>query len=280
MKNKKLLFLAPLLLLLNSCASVVDKNGNILKEKIISLSSAWSFNLGFFDAILIWPISQFINFFSQYIGVIWAIVLITILINLLILPLTIKSQMTSAKMQMLQPRIAKIQEKYKGQTDQGAQMRQYAEVQKLYSEENVKIGSMFVPVFLQLPIMIALWQGIQRSSLVIDSTLFGYRLYLSPLSGMLSGGWIYFIIAFLSIATQILSVKLPQYLSKKYSKKYPNDKPVADQSKGIMNVMIVIMIWFGLSVTSGMGIYLIISSVIRIIQSIYVQNLINNQRGK
>lgn len=280
MKNKKLLFLAPLLLLLNSCASVVDKNGNVLKEKIISLSSTWSFNLGFFDAILIWPISQFINFFSQYIGVIWAIVLITILINLLILPLTIKSQMTSAKMQMLQPRIAKIQEKYKGQTDQGAQMRQYAELQKLYSEENVKIGSMFVPVFLQLPIMIALWQGIQRSSLVIDSTLFGYRLYLSPLSGMLSGGWIYFIIAFLSIATQILSIKLPQYLSKKYSKKYPNDKPVADQSKGVMNVMIVIMIWFGLSVTSGMGIYLIISSVIRIIQSIYVQNLINNQRGK
>lgn len=280
MKNKKILMLAPLLAILTSCAPVIDKNGKVIPERVINLATPWSFNMGFLDAVLIWPISQFINYFSQYIGVVWSIILITLIINLIILPLTIKSQLTSSKMQMLQPKLARIQEKYKGQTDQAAQMRQYAEIQKLYKDENIKIGSMFLPLLIQLPIMLALWQGIQRSEEVINSSLFGFSLFPSPLSGMLQGGWLYFVIAILCILSQIASIKLPQYLANKAAKKYPNDRPANDQAKGMMNVMMVIMVWFGVSVTSGMAVYLIVSSIIRIFQTIYVQNLINKQRGK
>ena len=77
---------------------------------------------GFFDFILTIPIAKGILFITDILGnVAWGVVGMTIFINILILPIMIKSTVSTQKMQMLQPELEKIQRKYAGRKDQASQ---------------------------------------------------------------------------------------------------------------------------------------------------------------
>lgn len=65
-------------------------------------------------------------------NVAWGVVGMTIFINILILPIMIKSTESTQKMQLIQPEMERIQRKYAGRRDQASQMRQSAEIQALY----------------------------------------------------------------------------------------------------------------------------------------------------
>ena len=86
----------------------------------------------------------------------------TIFINLLILPIMIKSTESTQKMQLLQPEMERIQRKYAGRKDQASQMRQTAEIQALYKKHNISMLSSF-STFLTLPIMLSSMAGCAKS---------------------------------------------------------------------------------------------------------------------
>lgn len=94
------------------------------------------------------------NFVQNY-GL--AIILFTVVVKLILLPLNIKSQKAMRKQQKIQPSIAKLQEKYKN--DQEKLQR---EMMKVYKENNVSMMGGCLPMLIQMPILIGLYQVIQR----------------------------------------------------------------------------------------------------------------------
>ncbi len=90
----------------------------------------------------------------------WAIILFTILIRLITLPLTIKQQQSTQKMQELQQdkRFLKLQEKYKGN-----RQKLQEEQMKLYQELGINPLSGCLPTLIQLPIIFGLYGAIIRA---------------------------------------------------------------------------------------------------------------------
>lgn len=274
MKNKiKFLVPATLLLFLSACQRVVDNTGKVLEDKIIHLSDAWNLNQGLFDALIVWPLSQMINFLSQYVGPVFAIIIITIVVKMATMPSTIKSQIMSQKMQEINPKIQAIQLKYKDRKDQQSQMMQAQEMQSLYKKYDIKFSAMLVPMLLQLPILLALFQAVQRSHSVINGEFFGTSLLMTPLAGMQQGSIIHIVLFVLLTILQGVSMLLPNWLAKKNAKKYPGVK--AQQPNTMMYVMVVLFAYFGLVWSTGMAIYFLTSSIVQIGQTFYSQKFVN-----
>ena len=101
-----------------------------------------------------WIIQQIYNLVANY-GL--SIIIFTILIKLVLLPLNIKSQKAMKKQQKIQPIVAELQEKYKN--DQEKLQR---EMMKLYKENNISMAGGCLPMFIQMPILVGLYQVIQK----------------------------------------------------------------------------------------------------------------------
>ena len=87
----------------------------------------------------------------------WTIVLFTIIIKLILVPLNIKQQKSMKKTQALQPRLLKLQEKYAQDKEKLSQ-----ETMKLYQEAGVNPMGGCLPMLLQFPIIIALYNIIRK----------------------------------------------------------------------------------------------------------------------
>lgn len=93
----------------------------------------------------------------------WAIILLTFTIRILILPLTFKSVKSMQKLQVLQPEMKKIQERYK---DDRQRMNQ--EMMKFYQENKVNPLGSCLPLLLQIPFFIALFELLRSESFKAD----------------------------------------------------------------------------------------------------------------
>ena len=86
-----------------------------------------------------------------------SIILLTLLIKIIVLPLTLKQQKAMTKMQRIQPKLQEIQEKYKNDKEKASQ-----ETMKLYKEYGVNPMGGCLPLLIQFPILIAFYQVIQK----------------------------------------------------------------------------------------------------------------------
>lgn len=106
------------------------------------------------------PLGQFLYFiyntiaFENY-GV--AIIIFTVIIKLILLPLTIKQYRSTAKMQELQPLIQEIQKKYKNDKEKLNQ-----ELMKIYQENNANPAGGCLPLLIQMPILFSLFYVITQ----------------------------------------------------------------------------------------------------------------------
>ncbi|WP_180970150.1 YidC/Oxa1 family membrane protein insertase [Deinococcus planocerae] len=89
------------------------------------------------------------------------IVLLTILLRLIMWPLMQAQGRTTARMQVMQPKIKEIQEKYKGKRDADSQRAMQTEMQQLYRDYNFNPAGCF-STFLPFPVLIALWSTIRN----------------------------------------------------------------------------------------------------------------------
>ncbi|MDO9592747.1 MAG: stage III sporulation protein J [Firmicutes bacterium HGW-Firmicutes-20] len=273
-KRKTLIGGGALLLFLSGCTSVLDKNGNVLPDKIISstttLAEIWA-NESWFSALFVFPLAKAINFLQPYIGIALAIAAVTIFIKLITLTFTIKSTVATQKMQVLQPELNKIQKKYEGKKDDQSRMAMGQEMQALYSKHNVNPLGTILVTFIQLPIILAMWQAVQRSESVLNGTLFGASLKVTPMTGFLEMNFIYIIIFLLMGAFQFASMMLPQYLAKKASKKRPGDKPAPNSQKGMMYGMFAMIMFISINWPTAMSLYWLVSAFAQVVQTLFIQ---------
>ncbi len=111
-----------------------------------------------FDYIITRPmgfiIEHIYNLVSNY-GL--AIIIFTVIIKLILIPLNIRSQKAMKKQQKIQPVLAELQKKYAN--DQPKLQR---EMTKLYKENNISMTGGCLPMLVQFPILVGLYQVIQK----------------------------------------------------------------------------------------------------------------------
>ena len=268
-KFLKVFALVAFVFVLTGCGSNLDKNGQLLADRAINSSTPWTLKAGIFDFILTIPIAKGILLITDLLGnVAWGVVGMTIFINILILPIMIKSTLSQQKMQLMQPELEKIQRKYAGRKDQASQMRQSAEIQALYKKHDISMLSSF-STFLTLPIMLAMWQAVQRIEVLYSSTLFGLDLGVTPMSMITSGVWGYIVIVALVGLTQYFAIEINNIMLKR-NPRYKISKQ--QQSMKTMNIVMTVMIvWFALSMPTAMSLYWITTSLVTIARTVYIQ---------
>jgi YidC/Oxa1 family membrane protein insertase len=102
---------------------------------------------------LVWLLNHYHNALGSW-G--WAIVLLTFTIRLAMVPLTLKQFRSMAAMQIVQPKVKQLQNRYKGKTAREDRQKMQQELMELYKEHNVNPFGSCLPLLIQAPVFIAL----------------------------------------------------------------------------------------------------------------------------
>lgn len=159
---------------------------------------------GLWDKVFVLPLATFITFLynllNQNLGL--AIILATAIVRLVLMPLYLKSNKTSAIMQEIQPEMQQIQKKYENKTDQASQVKMQTEMMDLYKKYNFNPMMGCILPFLQMPVFLAFYQAISRHPLIKDAAaaeFFGINL---GATGTMPNYILAFIVAGLTILSQ------------------------------------------------------------------------------
>lgn len=110
------------------------------------------------DTLLIW-IGKFLQILTKLTGgfYVLALFIFAIIIEILMLPFGIKQQKNSIKQMKLRPKEMAIRKKYAGRNDQATMQKMQAELQKMYQDEGFNPMGGCLPLLIQFPIIIALY---------------------------------------------------------------------------------------------------------------------------
>ena len=201
---------------------------------------------------LCYPLVWVLNLFNGWIpnfGV--AIILLTILVRLLFWPLTRKSTEGMKKMQELQPLMKEIQAKYK---DNPQRLQQ--ETWQLYREKKVNPMSSCLPMLIQIPVFIALF-NVLRSAVELRYAPFLWIADLSEPEGLFASwfpfGGLNLLPILMAVSTALQSYFTPS----------TGDKKQQQMMMVMMPAMMLIMFY---SFPSALSLYWFLSNIFSIVQ--------------
>lgn len=129
------------------------------KEMVCGSNYVKIIDLGWYSVIATWLMQYGLKLTYRYVGSYGiSIIILTVIIKLLLWPLTTKSTMAMKKMQKLQPEIKAIQEKYKDDPK-----KQQEEMMLLYRKYGYNPMGGCLPMLIQLPIFVALYQALSNA---------------------------------------------------------------------------------------------------------------------
>jgi YidC/Oxa1 family membrane protein insertase len=225
-------------------------------------------DMSWWDQILV-PVANFFNWLYRFtLNYAWAILLFTILTRVLLFPLTRTQYHSMAKMVHLQPRMQKLQQRYPNLNQLRAmhpkmsesELKQRAmenrqelskKMMELYRKEGVNPLGGCLPLLLQFPILILLWQAITYSA---------EQIHLTP--GFL---WMpdlaladpYYIIVILTVAAMIVQSKM-------------TPMPSGQQNQVLIWLMPIAMGVFLKDFPAGLWIYYFLSTVAQVGQQLFI----------
>ena len=180
------------------------------------------------------------------------IVLFTIVIRALLMPLYNMQIKSGQKMQDLQPELKALQAQYPGK-DSGSRMKLAEESQALYKKYGVNPYASFIPLAIQMPVMIALYQALTRVAFLRT----GRFLWVE-----LSQPDPYFILAVLAAVFTFLS----SWLTNKAAKE-------KNFAMTIMTYLLPALIFFmGFRLASGVVLYWTVSNAFQVVQILLLNN--------
>ncbi len=115
--------------------------------------------LDFIAGIFKYPMMWFYSWTGSYLV---ALILYALLVKVIFLPISIHQQKMQIKGAKLRPKIALIEKKYRGRTDRDAMMAKQQEISELQQQEGYSMMSGCLPLLLQMPILLGLYQVIRK----------------------------------------------------------------------------------------------------------------------
>lgn len=242
-KNRKWIQIAILLgivLFMSAC-------GNI-NEPITSEST------GLWDRYIIYNLSQFIIWLSNLMGGSYAlgIILFTIIIRIILIPLNNIQTRSQRKMLEIQPELNAIRDKYPNR-DRDSMEAMQREQQALLDERGVNQFAGLLPMLIQLPVMMALYQSILRTDVLREGTFLWTNLgERDP----------YFILPILAAAFTLANT----YLTMKAN-------PTQNSASKIMiYVMPVMILFISIGLPSAITLYWVVSNAFTVAQTLIFNN--------
>ncbi len=234
------------------------KKLSILKKEDHNLAKA--INFGWFD-VLAKPTLWLLNYLYGYIGNYGvAIIIVTILIKAVFWPITSKGMRSMKNMQKLQPKVAKLKEKYK---DDPSRMNQ--EMMALYKTYKVNPVGGCLPMVIQIPFFFALYRVLMAA---IELRHAPFMLWINDLSApdrLMIGFDIPYVHG---IPVLTLLMGLSMYLQQKMT------PTTADPTQAkIMQFLPVVFTFMFINFASGLVLYWFVNNLLSILQ----QQLINRQ---
>jgi YidC/Oxa1 family membrane protein insertase len=227
--------------------------------------SAW-------DIILLRPMINILIALSHYLfnnfGL--TIVVFTLLIRFILLPLTLKQLHSSKNMMTLQPKIAELQKKYAKDKQKLSQ-----ETMKLYKESGVNPAGCAVPMLIQFPIWIALYQVIILSLATNPEALLNLSRYFyswaAPLATLpLSNMFLGLNLAGTNNIVMALLVGVSMWVQQKMVTPKVQDPQQAQQSQLMLWMMPIMFAFLTLSFPTGLALYWVVSNIFSIIIQYFV----------
>ena len=198
-----------------------------------------------------------------------SIIIYTILVYTCMMPLTIKQQRTSKMTSVMNPEIQAIQKKYRNKRDQASMLKQQEEMQQVYDKYGTSMPVIYdiqdyipalegapaaVNQFLTIPdLTISPWTMIRHSG---DYGLPAAVIIVTAI-----------LLPVLSALTQFGSIKLSQAISGTVIDK---DNPMAGTMRTMNVTMPLFSLYIVFTLPTGIGIYWIVSAVVRCIQQIFI----------
>lgn len=189
-------------------------------------------------------IAFLLNTAHQYVGNFGvAIIIVTILSKIILLPLTIKQDKSMKNMKKLQPKLEELKKKY-------ANDKQTLNIKtmELYKENKVNPAGGCLPILIQLPILWALF-GVLRGGIIPENSTFLWLQLAKPDP--------FFILPILNGATSFFQQKLMGN----------SDNP---QMKNMMYIFPVMMIFISYKLPAGLQLYWFVSSLLGIVQQYFI----------
>ena len=212
----------------------------------------------FFVKPLAWVIIQIGNLVNSY-GL--SIIITALLIRLVLMPITKKTAMQSENMKKAQPEIERIEKKYKGKESQEDQMRKTQEMLAIYQKYQINPVSGCLLAFIQLPLLFAFLEAINRTPAIFESKFLGLQMATTTLVGIENGNYIYILFIVLILGTTYLS----------FRKTLKDQTAAAAQMKYTIYIMLGIIFIGSLTLPTALGIYWITSSTFTIFQNMWVE---------
>ena len=145
------------------------------------------------DMFIIGPVAKVLGYIMRFIYILLdkvgianiglCIILFTIIMYLLMLPLTFKQQKFSRMSAIMNPEIKAIQNKYKNKKDQESMMKQNEEIQAVYQKYGVSMSGGCLQMLIQLPILFALYQVIMRIPAYVVELKDKYEVVVKAVQG-------------------------------------------------------------------------------------------------
>ena len=211
---------------------------------------------------LAWILVKMNSLFKNY-GI--SIIILGLLIRLLLAPLTKKTAMQSENMKEMQPEMDRINKKYEGKNDQESMQKKSMETMQLYKKYGVNPFSSCLFAFIQIPLLMAFYEAINRVPVIFEGKLFGLILGTTPMKAMSSGHYEYLIIVLLIVGTTILQQKL--------NKTAPTPQKGDINPNMMSNMMVIMIAIMSINFSIALSLYWIASTCFTIVQNLIAKKI-------
>ncbi|MFT5667631.1 MAG: YidC/Oxa1 family membrane protein insertase [Vicingaceae bacterium] len=249
---------------------ILEGHGNEL-QNIINLG--WGI-FGWVNQFAVIPVFHFLEDFNWNYGII--ILILTILLKLILMPITYKTYLSGAKMRVLKPEISEINDKHKDDA-----MKKQQATMALYRQTGVNPLSGCIPLLIQMPILFAMFRFFpasielrQESFLWADDLSTYDSIYTFP-----AGFDIPFYGDHVSLFTILMAISIAFYtkMNSQMSMGAMAEGPMAAQMKIMTYMMPVMMLFFFNNYSSGLSYYYLLANVISIGQTVLIRKVFINE---
>ena len=207
---------------------------------------------------------RFIQGFASDWGL--SIIILTVIVRLILTPLLLKSTKSTARMQVLQPKLMEIQQKYADDPQ-----RQAEEMQKFYSENKFNPLGGCLPLLIQMPILLALFTLLRNLPGYIGESgvVFSFYNIMPDLTTTPGAQWANGIATALPYLISLILFGILTVIPSLYQSHNQTGQQ-ASSMRTMALVMGIMMLWLGWNLPAGVLLYYDVSSLWQVAQQIFV----------
>ena len=239
------------------------------------------------------------------------LIIVTIIIRIISIPLTVMSQKSTAKTQLLQPEILKLQQKYKNDKEKLS-----IEMQKLYTKHGVNPMGGCLPLIVQMFVLFGFirvvydplryilqlsvdqinaireavgatattyqvtlcgMEGVKEQIIALGKTPINFDFMGIDLTQMLKGNVGYILLLIFPVLAVLVTILNSINSKKQMEKSGQGNEQAASMTNSMMMILPVMTAYFTFIMPAGMSLYWFISSAVQLVQQVIINKIVKKE---